>query len=106
LTFSPKWRRLGPPQGDQLSTRITRDHEEYDMCLAVPMEVVEISDNMATVQVGDVQRRACLDLVDTFPEVGDYLIVHAGYAIHRIDPEEAKKTLEYFREILEYEVSG
>jgi hydrogenase expression/formation protein HypC len=76
------------------------------MCLAVPMEVVEISGNMATVQVGDVQRRACLDLVDTLPEVGDYLIVHAGYAIHRIDPEEAKQTLEYFKEILDYEVSG
>jgi len=38
--------------------------------------------------------------------VGDYLIIHAGYAIHRIDPEEARKTLEYFKEILEYEVSG
>ncbi len=94
------------PQGDEPSTRTKRDHEEYDMCLAVPMEVVEINGNMATVEVGDVQRRACLDLVDTFPEVGDYLIVHAGYAIHRIDPEEAKKTLEYFKEILEYEVSG
>jgi hydrogenase expression/formation protein HypC len=76
------------------------------MCLAIPMEVVEIKGNMATVQVGDVQRRACLDLVDTFPDLGDYLIIHAGYAIHRIDPEEARKTLEYFKEILEYEVSG
>jgi hydrogenase expression/formation protein HypC len=76
------------------------------MCLAIPMEVVEIKENMATVQVGDVQRRACLDLVDAFPDVGDYLIIHAGYAIHRIDPVEARKTLEYFKEILEYEVSG
>lgn len=76
------------------------------MCLAIPMEVVDINGNMATVQMGDVKRRACLDLVDTFPGVGDYLIIHAGYAIHRIDPEEAKKTLEYFKEILQYEVSG
>ena len=76
------------------------------MCLAIPMEVVEIQGNMATVQVGDIQRQACLDLVDYFPEVGDYLIVHAGYAIHRIDPEEAQKTLSYFKEIFDHEVSG
>jgi hydrogenase expression/formation protein HypC len=106
LTCSPKRTRFSSPCSNPVVTRIMSDHEEFHMCLAVPMEVVEISGNMATVQVGDVQRRACLDLVDTFPELGDYLIVHAGYAIHRIDPEEAKKTLEYFKEILEYEVSG
>lgn len=76
------------------------------MCLAIPMEVVAIDGNMATVQVGDVQRQICLDLVDYLPGVGDYLIVHAGYAIHRIDPEEAQKTLACFTEILNYEVSG
>ncbi|MFP3870276.1 MAG: HypC/HybG/HupF family hydrogenase formation chaperone [Syntrophobacteria bacterium] len=76
------------------------------MCLAIPMEVIEIEGNMATVKMGDIQRQTCLDLVDSFPEVGDYLIVHAGYAIHRVEPEEAQKTLSYFREIFDYEVSG
>lgn len=71
------------------------------MCLAIPMEVIEIEGNMATVQMGDIRRLACLDLVDAYPELGDYLIIHAGYAIHRVDPEEAQKTLAYFKEILE-----
>jgi hydrogenase expression/formation protein HypC len=76
------------------------------MCLAIPMEVVETEGNMATVQMGDIRRQASLDLVDYYPAVGDYLIVHAGYAIHRVDPEEAQKTLAYFKEIFDHEVSG
>jgi hydrogenase expression/formation protein HypC len=80
--------------------------KEHNMCLAIPMEVVAIEGNMATVKMGDIQRQASLDLVDTVPRVGDYLIVHAGYAIHRVDPEEAKTTLSYFKEIFDYEVPG
>jgi hydrogenase expression/formation protein HypC len=68
------------------------------MCLAIPAEVIEIQDEMATVRVGDVLRKACLTLL---PEahVGDYVIVHAGFALHRVDPQEAQESLRLLREL-------
>lgn len=76
------------------------------MCLGVPMEVVEIAGNMAWVSAGGTKRQIRLDIVDERPEVGDYVIIHAGFAIHRIDEEEAKETLEMFKEMDYNEVSG
>ncbi|MGQ9587799.1 MAG: HypC/HybG/HupF family hydrogenase formation chaperone [Thermoplasmata archaeon] len=69
------------------------------MCLAVPAEVRSIEGHMATVDYGGVSRTANISLVDA--KVGDYVIVHAGYAIQVMDREEAEKTLELFREVLE-----
>jgi hydrogenase expression/formation protein HypC len=68
------------------------------MCLAVPAEVKSIDGVVATVDFGGVTRTANLSLVDA--KVGDYVIVHAGYAIQVLDREEAEKTLELFREML------
>jgi hydrogenase expression/formation protein HypC len=69
------------------------------MCLAIPGKVVEIRDGMlATVDVGGVRREVSLVLVDGI-EVGDYVIVHVGYALNRLDPEEAEQTLELFRQV-------
>jgi hydrogenase expression/formation protein HypC len=69
------------------------------MCLAIPGKVVEIRDGMlATVDVGGVCREVSLVLVDGV-EVGDYVIVHVGYALNRLDPEEAEQTLELFRQV-------
>ena len=45
------------------------------------------------------RKDARLDIVDERPEVGDYVIIHAGFALHRIDPEEAKITLEPWKEM-------
>lgn len=70
------------------------------MCLAVPMKIVEINDNLAKVEVGGTQRTVGLDIVDPKPKIGDYVIVHAGFAINVIDEDEAKITLDYFREML------
>jgi hydrogenase expression/formation protein HypC len=68
------------------------------MCLAIPAEVVEIQDEMATVRVGEMIRKACLTLLpDT--RVGDYVIVHAGFALHRVDPQEAQESLRLLREL-------
>lgn len=75
------------------------------MCLGVPMEVVKILGNRAWVSAGGTKREIRLNIVDERPEVGDYVIVHAGFAIHRIDEETAKETLEMFREMLSYEAS-
>lgn len=73
------------------------------MCLGVPMEVVEIAGNRAWVSAGGTKREIRLNIIDERPEVGDYVIVHAGFAIHRIDEEVAKETLEMFKEMLSYE---
>ena len=73
------------------------------MCLGVPMEVVEIAGNRAWVSAGGTKREIRLNIIDERPEVGDYVIVHAGFAIHRIDEEVAKETLEMFKEMLAYE---
>lgn len=71
------------------------------MCLAVPMRVAVIhEDGMAEVEVGDVRVRASLALVDGVA-VGDYVIVHAGFAINRLDVDAAEQSLALFAEIAE-----
>ncbi len=68
------------------------------MCLAIPLEVIEINDNIAKVSIGNTTREAYLDLMDKV-KVGDFVLVHAGFAIEKLDKEEAEKTLSLFREI-------
>ncbi len=68
------------------------------MCLGVPAEVVELKTNgRATVSIAGTEREACLDLVPD-ARVGDYVILHAGFAIQRLDPEAAEETLALLRE--------
>lgn len=74
------------------------------MCLAVPAEVKSIDGHMATVDYGGVSRTANISLVEA--KVGDYVVVHAGYAIQVMDKEEAEKTLDIFREMLDLERAG
>jgi len=63
------------------------------MCLAIPARVVEINDNdQAIVDLGGVRKDVSLALVEDVA-VGDYVIIHVGYALTRLDPEEAEKTL-------------
>jgi len=69
------------------------------MCLAVPMKVVEIEGPIARVEEGGVSRSARIDLVEEV-KVGDYVIVHAGIAIERLEPREAQETLRLFEEML------
>ncbi len=71
------------------------------MCLAVPGKIIEIQDLLATVDINGVTRKISLMLL---PEtiVGQFVLVHAGFAIQTIDEEEVKKTLELFKEIEQY----
>jgi hydrogenase expression/formation protein HypC len=63
------------------------------MCLAIPARVVDIIENdQAIVDLGGVRKDISLALVEGVA-VGDYVIVHVGYALTRLDPEEAEKTL-------------
>ena len=68
------------------------------MCVGIPGKVTAISGRMATVEVGGAQREIAIDLLDGVT-VGDYIIAHAGFAIHKVDEEEALKTLEIIREL-------
>ena len=77
------------------------------MCLAIPMEVkkIEVENNSALVSAGGTEREVRLDLVDEMPEVGDYVLVHAGFALHRIDEQTALETLKLWEEIFANETS-
>ncbi len=68
------------------------------MCLAVPARVESIEGKDARVNLSGNKMRACLDLL-TDVRVGDYVLLHAGYAIQKIDEEEAQKTLELIEEL-------
>jgi len=71
------------------------------MCLAIPARVTELlDDGMAMAAVGGVSQKISLSLVEN-TKVGDYVIVHVGYALSRLDPEEAAKTLALFDEMNE-----
>jgi hydrogenase expression/formation protein HypC len=67
------------------------------MCLAIPSKIVKIENNVATIDVDGVQREASLLLLEN-PEVGDYVIVHAGFAINKINEEDALESLKLLRE--------
>ena len=68
------------------------------MCLAIPALVVDLTEaGTALVDVGGVQKRISLALVDDV-ERGDYVIVHVGYALTKLDPAEAQRTLRIFAE--------
>ena len=69
------------------------------MCLGVPMQILEINDDMVLAEIDGVQREASLMMLGDPVAVGDYEIVHAGFAISRIDPAEAEETLRIMREI-------
>lgn len=69
------------------------------MCLALPVQIVEINSetNMALVSVDGIQKEISLALIDKVA-VGDYVLLHVGYALSKVDEEEAIKTLALFAE--------
>ncbi len=71
------------------------------MCLAIPAQVIEIVDAQhAVVDTGGVRKQISTALVDDLT-VGEYVIVHVGYALNRLDAEEAEETLRLFAEFAE-----
>lgn len=73
------------------------------MCLAVPAEVVEIEQGVATCRVGEGSAtvKASLLVMDEDVTLGDYVIIHAGFAIRKLDPKEAEESLQILRELVE-----
>ncbi len=76
------------------------------MCLGVPGQVVEVYESnglkMGKIDFGGVTREACLAYVPDI-EVGEYTIIHVGFAISRLSPEEAQESLALLRELLDRE---
>jgi hydrogenase expression/formation protein HypC len=68
------------------------------MCLAIPMKLLKIEGNKGLVELSGVKKEVSLDLLREV-KIGDYLIIHAGFAIERLNEEEAKKTLAIWEEI-------
>ena len=75
------------------------------MCLAIPSKITRIENNMATIDVDGVQREASLLLLED-AGVGDYVIVHAGFAIQKIDEEAALETIKFLKEAAAFVEGG
>lgn len=71
------------------------------MCIAVPVKILNIDGEHASVDYGGLKKRISIALVKDSITEDDYVIVHAGCAIQRIDPEEARETLELMQDMLE-----
>ena len=70
------------------------------MCLAIPAEILEINGDEATADFGGVRRKIIVTLIDDI-KVGDYVIVHTGYAISKLSKKEAVESLELWDEVFE-----
>ncbi|EHL30431.1 HypC/HybG/HupF family hydrogenase formation chaperone [Legionella drancourtii] len=70
------------------------------MCLALPAQITQILDNdRAIINLGGITKEISIALLDEIAE-GDYVIIHVGYALTRLDEQEAKKTLSLFAQML------
>ncbi|PKN10639.1 MAG: HypC/HybG/HupF family hydrogenase formation chaperone [Deltaproteobacteria bacterium HGW-Deltaproteobacteria-7] len=75
------------------------------MCIGFPGKIISIDqDNYAIIDISGTRREVCLDIIDEEAVIGDYVITHAGYAIHKIDPETAREKLQCLQEIIENEI--
>jgi hydrogenase expression/formation protein HypC len=71
------------------------------MCLAIPLRVIKIETPMATVDMNGAETDVSLLLLPEELSIGDYVLVHAGFAIQKLDEEAAKESLELLHEIAE-----
>lgn len=72
------------------------------MCLAVPGKIIDLQDMLATIEIGGVTRKVSVMLLPE-TKIGDFVLIHAGFAVQAIDEEEAEKTLALFKELEQYE---
>ena len=75
------------------------------MCIAFPGKIISIdADNFAKIEIGGSVREVSLDIVDEPAGVGDFVICHAGYAIHKIDQDLAQEKLAFLKELIDNEI--
>ncbi len=76
------------------------------MCLGVPGRVIEVEGAVAVVDFWGVRRKVALDIVDEPVTVGDHVLVHVGFAIRRIAPEDLAETLAFFEGMTRDDLEG
>lgn len=76
------------------------------MCLGVPGRVIEIEGSTALVDFWGVRRKVALDIVDEEVALGDHVLVHVGFAIRRIAPEDLAETLAFFEAMTSEDLEG
>ncbi len=69
------------------------------MCLAIPAKITSIKNNKAQVNIAGVKREADIRLLSNL-HIGDYVLIHAGFGIEKIDPKQAKETLAVWKKLL------
>jgi len=75
------------------------------MCIAFPGRIISVDDdNFAKIEIGGSFREVSLDIVDEPAGIGDFVICHAGYAIHKIDQDLAREKLAFLKELIDNEI--
>ena len=75
------------------------------MCIGFPGKIISINqDNIALIDIGGTRREVSLDIVDEDVSLGDYVICHAGFAIHKVDEDLAKEKLDFLKELIDNEI--
>jgi len=73
------------------------------MCLSIPSQIkhIDAEMNVATVDTMGIERSASLDLIDQDVVIGDYVLIHIGFAMNKINEEDALESLKVYREIID-----
>ncbi|MBN2706535.1 MAG: HypC/HybG/HupF family hydrogenase formation chaperone [Deltaproteobacteria bacterium] len=76
------------------------------MCISFPGKIIAFNEeeSLALIEIGSTRREVSMDLLDEAPNLGDYLLCHAGFAIHRLDADEAETSLKVLQEIIDNEI--
>jgi hydrogenase expression/formation protein HypC len=75
------------------------------MCLGIPMKVIQLDGDTAVAEAGGIRKDVRLDLVSDIT-IGDYILIHTGFAIEKLDPKEAVETLELIKEVYRAGLTG
>ena len=71
------------------------------MCLAIPRKIVSINDDIAEIDFGGVMKKANVSMVDA--NVGDWAVIHAGFAIEVMDEDDAQETIRLWNDVLDHD---
>lgn len=75
------------------------------MCIGFPGKIISIDENnQAVIDIGGTRREVCLDIIDETAGIGDYVICHAGFAIHKVDESLAREKLDFLKQIIDNEI--
>ncbi|MFH0862418.1 MAG: HypC/HybG/HupF family hydrogenase formation chaperone [Candidatus Altiarchaeota archaeon] len=74
--------------------------EDKDMCYAIPAKIIGLTGEIATVDYGGLRKKTNVSMIDS-PKRGDYVLVHAGFAIEKLAPKDAEESLSLIREYAE-----